>query len=246
MSQPNQTTFGRIDVHAHLISGVDDGCPSVADALHCAAALVDAGYTHAFCTPHIWPTLPHNNRQNIPHRTAELQQAVSQAGLALTLLPGGEWNLPWHWPALRNMPREEIITYAMAGRYLLFDFWADELPPTLQMAVDHLQAMDFTLILAHPERIGVFQRDPTALDALTRRGVLLQMNTWCLTEPAQTPTRQTAERLLLEDRYFCFGTDTHNARGIDARIAGLKLATDLVGEAAVDRLTSINPRRLIP
>ena len=51
-------TTGRIDVHSHLLPNVDDGCGSQAETLECARRLVEAGYTHSFCTPHYWPNLP--------------------------------------------------------------------------------------------------------------------------------------------------------------------------------------------
>src|SRR4051794_15107533 len=63
----NEHRFGRIDVHSHLLPGVDDGCASIEDSIACAARMVAAGYTHSFCTPHVWPDLPHNNAGTIPH-----------------------------------------------------------------------------------------------------------------------------------------------------------------------------------
>ena len=50
-------TTGRIDVHSHLLPNVDDGCSSLAESLECARRMVQAGYTHCFCTPHYWPSL---------------------------------------------------------------------------------------------------------------------------------------------------------------------------------------------
>jgi hypothetical protein len=55
----------RIDVHSHLLPGVDDGCRDVAESVACARLMVDAGYTHSYCTPHIWRHL-NNGRKTIP------------------------------------------------------------------------------------------------------------------------------------------------------------------------------------
>ena len=65
---------GRIDVHAHLLPGVDDGCADLAESIACGRVLIAAGYSTAFCTPHIWPNLPHNNPPTIAQRTKELQR----------------------------------------------------------------------------------------------------------------------------------------------------------------------------
>src|SRR5438552_10759566 len=126
---------GRSDVHTHLLPGIDDGCPSVDDSLQCARTLVAAGYTHAFCTPHIWPTLPRNTIDNVKQWTGELQAHLDSAGVPLKLTPGGEINLLWGWPAMQELTREQIVTYAFAGMYALFDFWADELPLFFEPAV---------------------------------------------------------------------------------------------------------------
>src|SRR5258708_22601308 len=101
---------GRIDVHTHLLPGIDDGCPSFDDSLQCARTLVAAGYTQAFCTPHIWPTLPHNTIDNVRQWTSKLQERFDAAGIPLKLAPGGENNLLCAWPAMKELPRERIRT----------------------------------------------------------------------------------------------------------------------------------------
>jgi len=103
---------GRIDVHAHLLPGVDDGCADLLESIECGRMLVAAGYSHAFCTPHIWPNLPQNIPEVIAQRTKELQRQYDEAGVELNLLPGGELNLR---PEMVSWSREQIPTYAMKG-----------------------------------------------------------------------------------------------------------------------------------
>jgi protein-tyrosine phosphatase len=218
------------------------------DSARCAGMLVDAGYTHAFCTPHVWPALPHNNIETIVRRVDELQAEYDRRGIPLRVLPGGELNILWGWPALGEVPDGRIISYGMAGRYVLFDFWAEELSDCItcmEPAVRHLQSHGLKLILAHPERIAAL-RDPIAVDWFVERGVLLQMNTWCLTDQPGTPTYDIAARLLVEGHYFLLGTDCHNAASMPNRIRGLEIAERLVGREILDRLTVGNPRGLIP
>jgi protein-tyrosine phosphatase len=240
-------TPGRIDVHGHLLPGVDDGCRTLADSLACARALVAAGYTHAFCTPHVWPQLPHNVEPEIARRVTWLQTRFDEAAVPLRLLPGGEINLLWCGPALRQAALRDVVTYNFEGRYALFDFWAAEpreCRECLLPFVDVLQSLGLTVILAHPERIEAFHREPAALDEFTARGVFLQMNTWCLTNPQTSPIFRLAERLLKDGRYFLFGTDLHDPASMPPRIRGIEIAQRLIGGDAVDRLTIHNPRRL--
>ncbi|HEY7115205.1 MAG TPA: CpsB/CapC family capsule biosynthesis tyrosine phosphatase [Tepidisphaeraceae bacterium] len=239
---------GRIDVHTHLLPGVDDGCTSVAESIACGFALVDAGYTHAFCTPHVWPNLPENNSREIRQRVRDLQREFDRAGVQLTLLPGGENNLMSAWPDIQDKPRWEVVSYAQGGRWVLFDFWAEtasQVRERVEPAVRHLRGQGFELILAHPERIAAIQSDAQVLDRLTGLGVKLQLNSWCLTERKGTPKRDVAESLLREGRYFLIGTDLHRLSGMGARVEGLAIAERLVGRDEVERLTVTNPRQLM-
>lgn len=240
---------GRIDVHTHLLPGIDDGCPTYEESIRCAAILTEAGYTHAFCTPHIWPTLPNNTVDSIKPKVAELQQRLDDANVDLQVLPGGELNLLWTWPGLSKLQPDHLITYNQERRYLLFDFWSDrsaDCMTCLTEAIHYLRDLNIELILGHPERITALTSDPAALDRISDMGVLLQMNTWCLTEPKGTPIYDTAERLLKSGRYFCFGTDLHNSASMPTRIQGISIAEELVGKEEVDRLTIHNPRKLLP
>jgi protein-tyrosine phosphatase len=239
---------GRVDVHTHLLPGVDDGCETVEESIACARALVAAGYTHAFCTPHVWPDLPGNNAREIGQRVADLQAGFDRAEVPLTLLPGGENNLLSVWPQIREKPRGEVVTLGLLGRYVLFDFWTDTaemVRERIEPAVRHLRDQGFELILAHPERIAALQKDMRALDRLTELGVKLQLNSWCLAEPRGDRRRDVAERLLKEGRYFLIGTDLHRPSGMAARIKGIGVAEQLVGADEVERLTVGNPRGLM-
>jgi protein-tyrosine phosphatase len=239
---------GRVDVHTHLLPGVDDGCETVEESIACARVLVEAGYTHAYCTPHVWSSLPHNNPQEIAARAARLQEALEGAAVPLTVIAGGEYNLLSAWPAIRETAPEDVVTYGLLGRFVLFDFWADSpdlVRERIEPAARHLRDRGFELVLAHPERIEALQRDESALDRLTELGIQLQLNSWCLAEPQGDRRRDMAERLLKQGRYFLIGTDLHRPQGMAARMAGLAVAENLVGAEAIQRLTVENPRELM-
>jgi len=100
-------TTGHIDVHSHLLPGIDDGCKNVAESVACAKLMVQAGYTHSFCTPHVWPNLPHNRPEDITRRVARLQSSLSEAGVPLKLFPGGELNMRPDTP--ETPPDERVV-----------------------------------------------------------------------------------------------------------------------------------------
>jgi protein-tyrosine phosphatase len=223
---------------------VDDGCRTVAESLQCAKMLVDAGYTHSFCTPHIWPGLPENRIENIVRWTAGLQRELDDAGLPLLLIPGGEINLVPKYHS--TTPPEEVVTYGMAGQYVLFDLWADTLPEHFLPAVRWFRSLGLRPILAHPERMRAVQDEPELAELFERVGLLMQGNLQCFSDPRHAPTRRVAERYLLEGRYFMLGCDLHRIETLPVRLDGLAVATELAGEDVVRKLTVENPRTLLP
>jgi protein-tyrosine phosphatase len=235
--------MGRIDVHSHLLPNVDDGCKTVDESIRCARMLVGAGYSHCFCTPHVWPNDPRQTIHTLPQWTGELQSALTTAGVPLTLVPGGELGLH---EGLSQMPRERIISLALAGKHILVDLWADKLPDWFEATIRWLHAMNLTVILAHPERMRAVQEQPELAERFDEMGILLQGNLQCFADPIDSRTRQTVELLATENRYFVLGSDTHNPEGLKTRLVGLCNAIELVGEAKVDQLTRENPRELLP
>jgi len=238
---------GRIDVHSHLLPGLDDGCKTDEQSLQCAAALVAAGFSHTFCTPHIWPNFPNNTPPAIRAAVARLQSVLDDAQIPLKLSSGAEINLPSMWPKLQSWENDAIATYSMAGKYLLFDFWDDQIKQCsdLEPAITNLQSRGLKLVLAHPERVEALQQDQSAVDRLIDLGVLLQLNSWCLADPPASPRYTTAVRLLEAGKYFLIGTDLHDPDGMAVRLRGLEVAAEILGEDALDSLTIQNPCMLL-
>lgn len=232
---------GRIDIHSHLLPCVDDGCQSLEESLYCAREMVAAGYTHAFCTPHIWTNWPHNNVSQIPIAMRNLQAAFDETNIPLKLLPGGENN----FTQLQSLWETEIVTYNMAGRFVLADIWVDVMPNYFYDQLKRLQDRGLTVVLAHPERVRAVQDRPEIADELSELGVLLQGNLQCFADPLGSRTRQVAEMYLLEGRYTFLGSDLHHRNSVQIRLDGLKNALALAGDEVVDRLTITNPQMLI-
>lgn len=234
---------GRIDVHSHLLPGVDDGCQSIEESIACAKRLVEAGYSHSFCTPHIWPSLPANTTQRIIDRVKRMQELLDDAAVPLRLIPGGEMNLR---PDFTDDPSEMLVTYGMAGKHCLIDLWADKLPFYFEPSVRWLQSKRIKVILAHPERMCAVQDDPSLADQFASMGLLLQGNLQCFGDSPTATTRRVAEKFLLEGRYFMLGSDLHNLATLPLRMNGLARVIEMIGDAASLILTRDNPAKLIP
>ena len=237
----DQMIVGKIDVHSHLLPGVDDGCADVVESLACARKMVAAGYTHSFCTPHYWPNL-NNTSGTTPGKVVELQLALDAAGIALKLYSGGEINIE---PGLAGNDPADMVSYGMNRRFALVDIWAEKLPSHFYRNIKWLQSLGMTVILAHPERMRAVQDNPDIADDLSALGLLLQGNLQCLSDPPDSMTRITVERYLREDRYFMLGSDLHNIRTLDHRLNGLDQAQRLVGKSKLEQLTVEHPLQIL-
>lgn len=234
--------MGRIDVHGHYIPGVDDGCRDVAESIACARVWKEQGYTHLFCTPHVWPGMTEVTAEMSRRKTEDLQRAFDEAGVGMTLIPGGELTLH---ETVMGRGDEHIVSMALGGRYILADLWCHEMPAFFEPTVRWLQVKGLRVILAHPERCVAVQKRPELVEWFGELGLLLQGNLQCLGDPEGAPTRVCAERFLREGSYWLLGSDTHRIDTIGPRVEGLRRAIELVGEEAVDRMTRENPRELV-
>jgi protein-tyrosine phosphatase len=231
-----------LDVHSHLLPGIDDGCASLSDSIECAKRMVEAGYTQSFCTPHFWPSYPKTTVESIPRWVEEFQQQLEIAGVPLKLYPGSEINLR---ASLIDSDIRQLPTFGMAGKYALIDLWADRLPPFFEPTIRWMQSAGITVILAHPERMRAVQENPGLADYFAELKILLQGNLQCFSDRPDAATRITVEKFLADDRYTFLGSDLHNPETLALRLRGLKRAIELAGAQRVRKLTVENPKMLL-
>jgi len=234
---------GRIDVHSHILPGVDDGCANVAESIECGRMLVAAGYTHSCCTPHVWPGFEYMCRDNVVKWTSALQHEFDAAGVALKLIPGGEHNF---FNGFMDSPDDKVISAGLGGKYILADLWADKLPKFFEPSVKWLQSKGLKVILAHPERMRAVQDDPTLADYFDELGILLQGNLQCFSDSPRAHTRIVVEQYLADGRYFMLGSDCHKPDTLELRMRGIDRAIEIAGKAVVDQLMIDHPRLLLP
>lgn len=201
------------------------------------------GYSHCFCTPHVWRNLPHNNARDIAARTQRLQMELIRAEIPLRVLPGGEINLI---AGIADTPVDQIVSYGLIGKFVLVDLWAERIPEHFEPSVQGFQSLGCTVILAHPERMRAVQDDPSLADWFAELDVLLQGNFQCFSDAPSVATRRTADRFLEEGRYFMLGMDLHGRETLPPRLRGFERARSMLDEATFDRLTIHNPAKLLP
>lgn len=232
-----------IDIHCHLLPGIDDGCEDAPRSLEAIRRMMAAGFVGAVCTPHVWYELfPANTPASIVAHTMGLQRIVDEAGLRFRLWPGGEVRL--HKNVADDFDRHGVPTLA-GSRCVLADIWFDKWPRWLPKVIAWLIDHKYQPILAHPERINCPRDLPKQLDELATMGVWFQGNFRCLTGEEGYHADQLVRRFLHEQRYRFMATDLHRPASMESRFDGLALLAAQFSEATLRELTDENPRKLI-
>lgn len=164
-----------IDLHTHILPGVDDGAPDLETSVLMAAVAAESGVTHLVATPHSNQRGAFENYASpaLQVRFDCLRAAVREAGIPLELSLGMEIFGTGDVPKLL---REGRLLTINGGRYLLIEFGFHEDPLRIERLLDELLAAGYWPVVAHPERYYGLQRMPNYLYDWVNRGVVLQVN----------------------------------------------------------------------
>ena len=232
-----------IDLHCHILPGLDDGSPDLATSLAMARIALDDGIETIVATPH-WLVDIGPTPAQIRTAAQQLQTALVDHNIPLTVLPGAEVRADPELPAM--VRRDEVMTLADDGRYLLLEPPFIGIPNYLEQLCFELQIAGITPILAHPERAEVAQREPELYERLVARGCLIQVNAPSLHGDYGRTIAEIAADLIRRGLAHIVASDAHNATSrppvlSDARQAVVQAA----GEAAFRQMTELVPSRII-
>jgi protein-tyrosine phosphatase len=229
-----------IDLHSHILPGLDDGAGTLADSLAIAHAAVDDGIELIAATPHVrddYPTTPDEMEQ----RVGEVRESIASAGLPLELRTGGEIALA----RLERLTNDDRRRFGLGGNpeCLLLEFPYFGWPLDLGERLFQLRGEGLTVVLAHPERNADVHADPARLGGLVRGGALVQLTAASVDGRLGRRARETAAKLLELRLAHLIASDAHAP---SLRAVGLRAAAEAVGdEALADWLTRAVPRALL-
>lgn len=197
-----------IDLHCHLIPGIDDGPPTLEGSLDLARAMVAAGTRIAVATPHIdgrWNVDP----LRVPDLVADLRMAIAAERIDLVVLAGGEVALT-RLPEMDAAQRDAVRLGA--GPYLLLESPHTALTTDFDHLVLSLVGQGMPILLAHPERCPTFLRHPHKLPRLVEAGVLCSVTAGALAGRFGEPSYRLAIGMLREGLVHDVASDAHDAR----------------------------------
>jgi protein-tyrosine phosphatase len=195
-----------VDIHCHLIPGIDDGSQSWDQSLAMAKMAVADGIRTIVCTPHQMGAFAHNSGQLIRSRTAELQDLLEQERIPLQVLPGADVRIEERMT--EGLKRGTILTLADRRKHVLLEL-PHELYFPLEGVLDQLQRAQIAGILSHPERNQGLLKSPQLIAPLVERGCLMQVTCGSLLGTFGTASQKMAEWMLQQGLVHFLATDAH-------------------------------------
>ncbi len=232
-----------IDLHSHILPGIDDGAPDLAVSLEMARAWVADGVHVVACTPHILPGMYHNTGPAIRSAVAELQAALDKEGIPLKLVTGSDAHVTPDM--LAKLRSGEILSLADT-RYLLVEPPHHVAPARLDEFFFSLLASGYVPILTHPERLSWIETHYNLVQTLFDRGVWMQITAGSLIGKFGRQPKYWAERMLDEGRVHILATDAHEMkRRIPELSRGRDAAAERVGIDEAEHMVVTRPEGVL-
>jgi protein-tyrosine phosphatase len=234
-----------IDLHCHILPGIDDGPPTVEDSVALGRVLADAGVSTVAATPHLREDHPDVLPAELAERCDALAGEFAKTGVGLKVVAAGELDLLW---ALEASPEQlRLASYGQRGADLLLETPYGPLPPHFKELLESPALAGYRILLAHPERSPTFQSEPDRLAELVLGGRLVQITTGSLARsPRRSRSARLAHHLLREGLVHVIASDAHSAGGSPRAPEwnAIETARALVGPRA-DWMVEAAPRAIL-
>jgi protein-tyrosine phosphatase len=233
-----------IDLHTHILPGVDDGVETEDEAVELARMAIEDGTRTIVATPHCKEGSWDNQRDAVLDRVARLRQRLDREDLDLELQPGAEVHL---CPDLvARVGDGRAPTLADNGKTLLLELSLTQYPVELEKLIFELKLAGLDVLLAHPERIRYFQEDSQRYEKVVRGGAYGQVTTGSILGTFGSRAREYSEELLSKGLVHVLASDAHNTRGRSPVLTpALEAVVPLVGRRFATSMVEGTPRALL-
>jgi len=211
----------KIDMHSHLIPGIDDGARTIDDSVALARRMYELGYKKLITTPHIQHDFYKNTPEIILGGLEKVRAALQAENIPIEIEAAAEYLLDDGFEELAE--NGDLLTFG--DKYILVELSYFNPNPNLKSIVFNLQIDGYKVILAHPERYSYWFNNFGKFERLKERGILFQMNIVSLAGFYQTHVKKFAETLVEREMIDLVGSDMHNMKYMEALEKSLKEKT---------------------
>jgi protein-tyrosine phosphatase len=223
-----------IDLHSHILPGIDDGAKSIEESVEIAKAAVADGVEVIAATPHVRDDYP-TTAETMETLVGQVRRALLRERVPLDVRKGGELALTW----LDRLSDVELRRFGLGGNpgYLLVEFPYYGWPLRLPDWVFQLQTRGMTLVIAHPERNADVQAAPEKLRPLVEAGALVQVTAGSVDGRLGSAAKETGLDLVERGLVHVLASDAHHP---SVRAGGLDAAVDAIGDEELARWLSLD------
>ncbi len=202
----------RVDMHSHLIPGIDDGVKTVEESVEMIRGFEALGYTKLITTPHIMSDYYRNTPEIIHEGLSTMRAAIKKEGINITLDAAAEYYLDEMF--LQKLYDGQLLSFG--DKYLLFEISYINPPDNLRNVIFELIVHGYKPILAHPERYPFWNEKFNEFENLKEAGALFQLNINSLTGYYGTGAKSLAEKLIDHNMIDFIGSDLHGQRHLES------------------------------
>lgn len=240
--------FVFVDIHNHILPGIDDGAPSMEYAVKMARQAVYCGTDTLVATPHrAYRTRREAPPEWVRPQVQALQEVLDKANIPLRIVPGIE--IPLRASIAEDLTNGTLGTLGDAGTYALVEAPFDHLPNDALDNLRKIRAAGFNVVLAHPERNAVVQRELSFIESCAELGLAFQLTTGSLLGRFGPRAQAAAEAILAHAAEWplIIASDSHDLedRPTGLMAQGRDAAAQIVGEAAAQEMVDARPRSFL-
>ncbi|MBT2562739.1 tyrosine-protein phosphatase [Pedobacter sp. ISL-64] len=213
-----------VDIHSHILPGIDDGSPDLATSLRFVKSLQELGFDQLIATPHIYQELYPNTKDTIVSAKDLLQQEMDKANVSLKLSAGAEYMVDQDF-------KMDGPLCTLDQKHLLIEMSYLSESPGISQTIFDIEIKGYQPVLAHPERYTFYFRDKSRLKRFKEKGCLFQLNLLSILGYYGKDVKQLAEALLKDKMYDLAGTDMHHDKHLSVLTDGIQSGRlyDLLG-----------------
>jgi protein-tyrosine phosphatase len=231
-----------IDIHSHLLPGVDDGPATMDDAIALCRACVDDGITHSICTPHIQAGRFDNTKTKLLIVFNQLREELQRLNVPLNLSLSAEVHLD---PSILQLLKQDEIPFFNPNnnhRYMLLEFPDAQIPIGSDRLVQKLIDLQITPVIAHPERNKGVMQTVDKLKPLLELGCKMQITASSLLGQFGPLVESLAWKLIESGKVTAVASDCHNLAGRRPRMTeAAEKISQRIGFSEAQYLTHTGP-----
>ena len=205
-------TDGFVDIHSHLLPGIDDGAKDMDTSIALLLKMASYGIKNFITTPHVLGSVYPNSSEVIKQKLAAVKKELEKREIkGISIQAAAEYMLDEEFSAL--LDQKDILV--LKDNYILVEMSYFSAPINLYELLFKIQLKGYKPILAHPERYNFYHTDFKSYYKLKQAGCLFQLNLLSLTDQYGKGVQKTSEKLLKENLYDFVGTDTHHQNHLE-------------------------------